>query len=1181
MKKLFFSLLMLVPMLSFGQLAPGSIAFTGINGDGTDNLSFVVLDAIPANTTVFFRDDEWLNPGFNTGESIITWNSGSTSIAAGTVVAFSNVNPDPATPIVTSVGSATITGNRGVAAGGDAFFAYVGTNENTPTTFLTAVSSNGPNEFGTLAGTGLTVDATALSLTGGIAIGAYNGPRTGISRICYPSVINNAVNWQTQVNATGDQSIDGIVPDVPFSTTALTFGTGCPQLTVAFGATSRSVGEAGGPISISLVVTSPASTSGSVQLSVGSASAQNGPDFTLAGAPVTVAVPAGATSVVYSLPIINDTDPEADEYLILRLQNPVGVQIGAVNSQLILILDDDKPAPVGDGSLSLQLLTSYRNPTAGSSEIVAYDKVSKRLFIANSIGNRIDIVDFSNPAAPVATASVSVSALGGSINSVAVNNGILAVAIENTNKVLNGKVVFFDANGTKLGEVTTGALPDMIIFSPDGRYVLTANEGEPNDDYSVDPEGSVSIIDVSGGIAALTQSAVTTVGFTSFNGQKDALRTAGVRLYGRKGGVANGSTVAEDLEPEYIAFSADGQTAYVTLQENNALAVLNIATKTVSSIKPLGLKDHDINANSLDPTDQGGILALQKLPVFGMYQPDAIASFSSGGQTYLVTANEGDAREYAALNEGVRVGTATYVLDPATFPNAADLKNNLLLGRLNVTNQTGDTDGGGDFDQIHVYGARSFSIRDASSNLVWDSGDQLERITRAQVPLLFNATNSDANPAPKNRSDDKGPEPEGVTTATINGKNYAFVTLERTGGVVVYDVTTPTAPVFVTYTVNRTAPTATPSTDDRAPEGILYIAPTDSPNGKGLLLLANETSNSVSVYQVNTPVANLALTQPTYTCATGAIVFNTTGGDGTVITYFAPGITRSALTDNFGVVETELRGDPKRLLIQAVQSGRTVETTFDFAAFCVGTTPGTLILTAPTYDCASGAFRFNTTGGDGTTTEYRAVPGITDWTTNPNVFVDRETRTAADAPVILLQARQSGRVVTRDFNIRAVCPVGSRVGAAEADEQLQVRVLGNPALSETVTVDVRGADGQPLRLTVRDVQGRAVSDQSVERAGAVEGAALAWFGPGTGSVLVANQHIQPKPDGEGAAAVTLVTGHTGHTGRSAAAVETRCDINTSSKGRTLGKFRPLLLVVVDNKTSLYYFRTIFLIDVYS
>lgn len=869
----------------------------------------------------------------------------------------------------------------------------------------------------------------------------------------------------------------------------LSFGQTVP--TVAFGAASRSVNEAAGTLSLTLVVTNPGSATGSVNLTISSASAQNGPDFTLPGAPVTVPIPAGATSVTYPITLINDSQPEADEYLTLRLQGATGVQIGTVNSQVVFILDDDKATPTPSSSLNLQLLTSYRNPTAGSAEIVTYEKTSKRLFIANSIANRIDIVDFANPSAPVALNSISVASLGGSINSVTARDGIIAAAIENANKVLPGKIVFFDPNGQVLKEVEAGALPDMVAFTPDGRYVVTADEGEPADNYLTDPEGSVTIVDIAGGIASLTQANVTTVRFTAYNDQKAALRSAGVRLYGRKGGVADGSSVAEDLEPEYVTFSPDSRTIYVALQENNALAQIDLNTKTVSSLKSLGLKNHNTDANPLDPTDQGGILALQRLPVFGMYQPDAIAQFTAGGQSYLITANEGDAREYAALTEGVRAGAATYMLDPISFPNAADVKNNLLLGRLNVTNQTGDTDGDGDFDQIHVPGARSFTVWDAGGNLVWDSGDQLERITRAQVPALFNANNSDGNPAPKNRSDDKGPEPEGVTTATINGRSYAFIALERTGGIMVYDVTTPTAPQFVTYTVNRTAPTATTATDDRGAEGIVYVSAADSPNGRSLVLIANETSNSVSVYQVNTPTptGNLALGQPTYNCATGAIMFNTSGGDGSPITFLAPGVQRSLLTNPTGVVEAELRGDPKLLVIQATQSGRTVSTIFDFAAFCAGQNPipGTnLTFQTPVYNCATGAITFVTSGGDGSPITFSA-PGIQRSSpTSPTGVVEAELR--GDPKPLTITAVQSGRTISTAFDFAAFCVsgAGARQAAPAVEIPFTAMVLGNPTAEEIVRVEVRGAAGQPIRLIVRDGQGRTVGHQSVERADVVE-----------------------------------------------------------------------------------------------
>ncbi len=1082
MKKLLLYLLLFLPLLTFGQLSPGSLAFTGFNADGADNLNFVVLDAIPANTTIYFRDDEWQNPGFNTGESIIVWNSGGAVVPAGTVVAFSNINPSPASPIVVSVGSASITGNRGISNENDAVFAYLGTNADTPTTFLGAISNNGvaTNTFGTLAGTGLTVGITALSLTGEIAVGVYTGPRTGISRACYPSVLNNATNWQVQSNSSGDQSIDGIAPDLPFNTMAFTFGTGCPLPTVAFSTASRSVDESSGTVSVSLVVTSPGSTSSSVQLALGSGSAQNGSDYLLSGAPVTVTIPAGATSVVYRFALINDGLPEADEYLTLRLQNAVGAQIGAVNSQLVFILDNDKPAPTPTSSLNLQLLTSYRNPTAGSSEIVAYEKTSKRLFVANSVANRIDIVNFANPSAPVALTSINVSALGGSINSVATRDGLIAAAIENTNKVLPGKVVLFNPNGQILKEVTTGVLPDMVAFSPDGRYVVTADEGEPNDDYSVDPEGSITIIDLAGGIASLSQANVTTARFTAFDEQKAFLRSIGVRLYGRKGNVNNGSSVSEDLEPEYVTFSADSRTAYVTLQENNAVAVVDLAAKRVTAIKPLGLKNHNTDANALDPTDQGGIAALQKLPIFGVYQPDAIATFTSGGQSYLITANEG-----AALSEVVRVGAASYVLDPNTFPNAAELKNNLLLGRLNVTNQSGDVDGDGDFDQIHAYGSRSFTIWDTNGNLVWDSGDQLERITRAQTPLLFNVNNSDGNPAPKNRSDDKGPEPEGVTTASINGRVYAFVALERIGGVMVYDVTTPTAPQFVTYTVNRTAPVASPNTDDRGAEGIIYIAAADSPNGNGLVLLANETSNSVSVYQINASVNSLSLSQPSYNCATGQITFNPVGGDGSPITFITPGISRTSPTSLTGIVETGLRSDPKPLSITAIQGSRIVNTTFDFAAFCAQQLNSTeLTLLPPVYDCATGAITFVTAGGDGSPVAFVA-PGVRRTSAiSPNGVVDTELRN--DPKPLTIQATQGNRTVSTTFDFAAFCVSRARKAAAEAEKNFIITVQGNPTPNGHAQVLVRGAEGQRLQLTVRDVQGRIVSDQTIEQANTVE-----------------------------------------------------------------------------------------------
>ncbi|MBD2038543.1 choice-of-anchor I family protein [Leptolyngbya sp. FACHB-321] len=375
----------------------------------------------------------------------------------------------------------------------------------------------------------------------------------------------------------------------------------------------------------------------------------------------------------------------------------------------------------------------------------------------------------------------------------------------------------------------------MLTFTPDGTKVLVANEGEPNSygqAISGDPEGSVSVIDLAGGVASAT---VRNASFTNFNSQIDALKAAGVRIIGP------GATVAQDVEPEYIAVAPDGLTAQVTLQENNAIAILDIASATITQIIPLGIKDHSQLGNGLDTSDRDGGINIRTQPVVGLYQPDAIASFTANGQTYYITANEGDARDYTGFAEEVRISAA--VLDPTVFPNAATLQNNANLGRLTVSRTTSDKNGDGDLDRLEVIGARSFSIRDANGVLVFDSGDQLEQITATLAPTLFNSDGTAVTF--DTRSDNKGPEPEGVTIGVINNRTYAFIGLERIGDVVVYEVTNPSKPVFVQY-IN------TP--EDVAPEGLTFIPAADSPTGKPLLATANEVSKTVALFEITPPV---------------------------------------------------------------------------------------------------------------------------------------------------------------------------------------------------------------------------------------------------------------------------------------------------------------------------------------
>ncbi|MTJ42014.1 choice-of-anchor I family protein [Dolichospermum flos-aquae] len=494
-------------------------------------------------------------------------------------------------------------------------------------------------------------------------------------------------------------------------------------------------------------------------------------------------------------------------------------------------------------------------------EISDFDPISQRLFVTGESANKpvLQVVDVSDANNPTQVTNIDLSSLGAGIQSVAVRKGIgtgnsiVAIAISANISTDPGKIAFYDAvTLTKISEVTVGALPDMITFTADGSKLLVTNEGEPSENYAIDPEGSISIIDVSGNIASLDNSKVTTANFTAFNGQKETLTAAGVRLFGLN------ATVAQDLEPEYIAVSPDGKTAFVTLQENNAFAVLDIATASITKIVPLGFKDHNLPGNGLDASDRdvngtssgGGKINIQNWPIFGMYQPDAISSFQIADKTYYITANEGDARirptangtfgnEGSLFNEEARVSSLN--LDPTAFPNATELKKPENLGRLTVTNKLGDTDGDGDFDKLYAYGTRSFSIWDDQGKLVYDSGDQIEQILKQQTPTFFNANNGSATEF-DTRSDNKGPEPESAIVGVINGILYGFVGLERAGGgVMVYNLSNPTAPQFVQYI--RTE-------GDVSPEGLKFISAENSPNFRPMLAVSNEVSNTVSFYEI-------------------------------------------------------------------------------------------------------------------------------------------------------------------------------------------------------------------------------------------------------------------------------------------------------------------------------------------
>ena len=651
------------------------------------------------------------------------------------------------------------------------------------------------------------------------------------------------------------------------------------------------------------------------------------------------------------------------------------------------------------------------------SEISAYDAQTQRVFSTYTLTPGVVVHSFSNTQELDSIRFIDLASIG-EPTSVAAKNGLLAVAVPDSIGTENGKVLIYDNNYTLQNTLTVGVLPDNLTFSPDGNFIVVANEGEPNDDYTIDPEGSVSVIDISSGVASAT---VQTAGFGAYtaamipdvrifgeqpgpnpvdlyfteysegsgfnkyleiyNGSDNdidlsayslsscsngcnvigewdfpdnvtfapgtilaagdvyivyhpdasvdssiivegdqthqflsngddvyALTLAGatasnytiIDIIGDMGadpgsgwevaGVANGtqnhtlvrkedvisgntdwsaaagtdslssewlvypiddyisvgehehynpiySTVAQDLEPEYVAIDGASEKAYVACQENNAIAVVDLASAQVVDIFSLGFKDYGLEENNIDASDddnaQGNFMDWDN--VYGMYQPDAITITEIGGVEYLLTANEGDARDYDGFSEEVRV--RDLVLDPTVFPDAAIIQSDSLLGRLKTTTKMGDWDNDGKYEEIYSYGARSFSIWDLNGNLIFDSKNDFSNILASK----FSDNYAD------NRDDDKGCEPESITVGTIGGKIFAYIGLERSAGVMVYDITDPANAFYVNY-FNK-------NEYDLSPEGLVFINQGESPDGKPYLISTNESfgdyGGSVSVYNVN------------------------------------------------------------------------------------------------------------------------------------------------------------------------------------------------------------------------------------------------------------------------------------------------------------------------------------------
>ncbi|WP_136636740.1 ExeM/NucH family extracellular endonuclease [Pseudooceanicola onchidii] len=455
---------------------------------------------------------------------------------------------------------------------------------------------------------------------------------------------------------------------------------------------------------------------------------------------------------------------------------------------------------------------------SAGSEVVAFE--DGRFYVTNGEANRIDVFTLAEGKVD----EIDLAGLGG-ITSVAVKNGLVAVVLGNGEGA--GKLALIPADDlTNMTALDIGIGPDMVTFSGDGAQVYVAIEGEPGE--VIDPKGGVAIVTLAD---VLANSTVSMVGFDAFDAQVDALREAGVRIF-------PGKLPSTDFEAEYIAIDPQTGELIVTLQEANAVAIIDPVTETVTEIRPLGTVDHSIEGNGLDASDKDGGINIQTWNVQGLRMPDAIATFVVDGKTYYATANEGDARDADARVEDL-------TLDPTAFPDAAELQQEQNLGRLEVSSIDGDIDGDGDYDELYSYGTRSFTIFDDAGNVVFDSGDFFEQYIAANFPERFNSHDATQdNPVGDDgRSDAKGPEPEAIAIAEVEGRMVAIVGMERDSGLFLFEVSNPAHPRFLSY-VNGVA------NADYRPEVITVIPPEQSATGRTEIAVSYEESGTTSVFEL-------------------------------------------------------------------------------------------------------------------------------------------------------------------------------------------------------------------------------------------------------------------------------------------------------------------------------------------
>ena len=518
------------------------------------------------------------------------------------------------------------------------------------------------------------------------------------------------------------------------------------------------------------------------------------------------------------------------------------------------------------------------NADGGVAEIVSFNADTGKAYVVNGQESVLNIFDVKADGSFGEAEKLDIAALMqeqdtsfayGDMTSVAVDTETdrIAVALQDADYTKPGRIAVLNYENEIVSVYTAGVQPDMVAFAEGGRYILTADEGEPREGYGAgtsDPAGTVTVADTQTG-------EVRQAGFAAFGAEE--LAASGV-LFNR----VNGEILSAefDLEPEYIAVS--GGTAYVALQEANAVALLDIASAQFTKVLPLGFKDYSKEENAVDLNDEDGTyLPKTYNNTYGVYMPDGIAVYEAEGKTYILTANEGDAREWGDFcDEEKREGIAA--TDGTVLPNKVRVLDNTCKAGIPAEGN-------------YLYGGRSFSIFEVAEDglsIVYDSANEFEAKTFQYLPAYYNVSNDDVEL--ESRTAKKGIEPEAVTLAAVNGRTYAFIALERIGGIMAYDITDPAEAAFVNYINTRDFNDAL--TGDVAPEGLAVLAREEFV----YLLAAFEVSGTVASYRLTDAEAPAV----SAVAVTGFDIDYTVGEDfagGTLLVIYSDGSTKEvALT---------------------------------------------------------------------------------------------------------------------------------------------------------------------------------------------------------------------------------------------------------------------------------------------